>query len=329
MRRPTRQPISLVVSAVSLGGLLACGGSFDAASGQGSGGSGGVAAVGGSGSLGGAKSGGSSSLGGAGSTGGHVATGGTPGQKNCVVGNIEYPSGSSFPAPDGCNTCSCANGSVVCTLAACVSVVCGGFAGSTCAPDEYCAYAGTGLCGAADASSTCAKRPQVCPDIFDPVCACDGKTYPSACAAAAAGVGFSAKGECRAPGSCTIGNNVYADGTTNIPAPDGCNTCSCVGGVASCTEIGCPTRICGGIAGAACLADEYCDFDVNTPCTTPDAAGTCKKRPQVCALGGPAVPAAIAIPAGVCGCDGMTYFSECAANGAGTDIVGFGVCPVP
>lgn len=74
--------------------------------------------------------------------------------------------------------------------------ICGGFAGDTCGATEYCAYKAGEYCGAADASSTCQPRPEMCTQQFDPVCGCDNKPYGNACAAALAGVGVLNAGEC-------------------------------------------------------------------------------------------------------------------------------------
>lgn len=42
-----------------------------------------------------------------------------PFSKSCQIGGKTYKSGESFPAEDGCNSCSCDNGNVACTLMAC------------------------------------------------------------------------------------------------------------------------------------------------------------------------------------------------------------------
>lgn len=78
---------------------------------------------------------------------------------------------------------------------------------------------------------------------------------------------------------------------------------------------------CGGLAGAHCEANQFCDYAENT-CGAADGAGTCKTRPTVCPLGETPQIAGQAY----CGCDGKVYSGECAANLAGTDINANGGC---
>jgi hypothetical protein len=73
---------------------------------------------------------------------------------------------------------------------------CGGWLGNTCTDSEYCAYVPGQLCGAGDASAACKPRPQICSQIYAPVCGCDRKAYSNECAAAAAGMGVYSTGKC-------------------------------------------------------------------------------------------------------------------------------------
>ena len=74
--------------------------------------------------------------------------------------------------------------------------LCGAWAGDTCAASEYCAYQAGQLCGGTDAEAICQPRPQVCDDVYAPVCGCDSKTYANSCAAAVAGTGVNAASAC-------------------------------------------------------------------------------------------------------------------------------------
>ena len=97
-----------------------------------------------------------------------------------------------------------------------------------CPDAAFCAKAP----GDCDGNGLCEPRPEICFDVWDPVCGCDGSTYGNACAAAGAGVNIAHPGECpvacmdnaecpaedycaKAPGDC-------AGAGVCEPTPGGC-----------------------------------------------------------------------------------------------------------
>jgi len=189
----------------------------------------------------------------------------------------------------------CGNG-FICDEGACVSNTkpAGCTAESGCELGSYCAFPPTDACGDDGAEGRCKVRPEVCDNIFQPVCACNGLTYSNACSAAAFGQNVAAEGAC----------------ATACETHSECETGACVEDVCvalpeSCTE------------NSACPNDFFCYFALADVCGFDDAPGSCELKPEACTEQYEPV----------CGCDDQTYSNACFAASAGMSVLTDGECP--
>jgi hypothetical protein len=247
------------------------------------------------------------------------------------------------------NACEAhAAGVNVASEGACAGAACGGAAGDTCTDTQFCKTE-LGVCDE-NAEGECTNIPVSCSTEVNPVCGCDGVTYPNACTAGGAGVNIASTGECAGggaacggeagdtcaddefckleTGACSADAEGVCTAITGVCHPDFNPVCGCDGVIysnecfaasngASVAATGaCPQGAACVVGGGTCAAGEFCRPAIGA--CTPSAEGHCTTIPEVC-------PPPIAnLP--VCGCDGVTYANACAALAAGVGIASPGEC---
>lgn len=152
--------------------------------------------------------------------------GGNGGSGTCSYDGHMYKVGESFKDTDGCNTCSCTEMGVACTLIACVG---------SCKDGDKVYFEGQRF-PASDGCNTCTCG-------SDGSIACTEKACSNPCSDPMAGDLVPPR-DLPLPqncGVCNYGGQTYREGES-FAAVDGCNMCRCgAGGSVGCTKIGCPS----------------------------------------------------------------------------------------
>jgi hypothetical protein len=138
---------------------------------------------------------------------------------------------------------------------------CGGISGGICDPSRYCDYTGD-TCGVSSGAGSCQPKPEVCTDVIEPVCGCDGKVYNNACEAAAAGIDLQSMGGCPSPDGEFPCGGVFCSKTDQLcqidKPPDGPGGPLDPGGPVVYTCVPLPPNCQVPDATCACLADMPC-----------------------------------------------------------------------
>jgi hypothetical protein len=251
-----------------------------------------------------------------------------PGQ-SCEAAGQTFPDGSGVPSGDSCNTCSCADGSVVCTLALCEPVfcalfveesdgVCSRFPNDPCISQDpdcvddggSCEAAGQTFpngsdvpsgdscnsCGCNDGSVTCTLA--LCEPV---VCALFVEQPDGVCSRFPLDPCISQDPDCIDDGgSCEAAGQTFPNGSA-VPSGDDCNSCGCNDGSVICTLAACDPVFCALFVEES---DGVCSRFPNDPCISQDPdcfdGGSCEAAGQ-------SFPNGSAVPSGddcnTCGCN--------------------------
>jgi hypothetical protein len=173
---------------------------------------------------------------------------------------------------------------------------CGGIAGVSCPAGQFCDLQ-AGSCNVADATGTCVANAGLgCITIYQPVCGCNGKTYPSDCDRQVAGVSKKSDGVCPT-GDASTGSCSQVTTRAECDSRSDCHSVFQDPGTCGCAPAGC------------CARFNRCADGGRANCTGPVAFG-CTIAPPFCEL-----PYVLSYTANCY--EGCVLQSECAGADAG------------
>jgi hypothetical protein len=121
---------------------------------------------------------------------------------------------------------------------------CAGPDALTCRTGKFCAASEANRCPGLEITGTCRRVPEVCVEIYQPACGCDGQTYGNECEAARASVAVAYDGPCAPFCGGFAGLACPGSGTCVDNPTDGCDPS---GGGADCASL------------CRCEVEDFCD----------------------------------------------------------------------